>query len=332
MRFSVIIPNWNGCHHLGECLRTLAAQTFGDFETLLVDNASTDGSVAFVREHFPGVGIIELNENAGFAGGVNVGIRASRGEYVVLLNNDTAVESDWLMRLDRAISENPHIWLFASLLVNYYDRSRVDSAGDAFDLCLGPFKIGEREEVHRHLVRRMVFGACGGGGCYKHELFERIGLFDEDFFAYFEDSDLSFRANWHGLRCLAVPDAVIYHKIGGTSDADPARRDRFDIMRRRNYIFLIVKNYPSGFLLRYLPFIVASHCLAFLAAILRGRTGVALKTQREIVKGLPGMLAKRRLIMAQRRITNDDMRSRCSRKYGSWTGYLHKKITRGTGN
>lgn len=328
-RFSVIIPNWNGRHHLEECLQSLQRQSFRNYEVVLVDNASRDGSVPFVREHFPGVSILELGENHGFAGGVNAGIRASRGEYVVLLNNDTAVERDWLSHLDRAVTENRHIWLFASLLVNYYDHSLVDSAGDAFDLCLGPYKIGEREPVRQHLSRRLIFGACGGGGCYRRELFDRIGLFDEDFFAYFEDSDLSFRANWSGLRCLAVPEAVIYHKVGGTSDADRASRDRFDVMRRRNYIFLIVKNYPLEFLARYAPFIVASHCLTFLTMMLRGRIGVALSTQLEIVKGLPGMLTKRRRIMARRRITNAAMKSLCCHKYGSWTGFLRKKLSRG---
>src|SRR6185369_16742642 len=111
--------------------------------------------------------------------------------------------------------------------------------------------------------------------------------------------------NWSGMRCLAVSDAIIYHKVGGTSDVDRASRDRFDIMRRRNYLFLIVKNYPLEFLFRYVPFIAVSHCLTFLYNIMRGRIAVAFKTQLEIVKGLPGMLVKRQQIMANRRITNN---------------------------
>ena len=331
-RFSVIIPNWNGLRHLEECLHSLASQTFRAFEVVLVDNASTDGSVQFVRERFPEVRIVALHENHGFAGGVNAGIRASNGEYIVLLNNDTAVESDWLMRLNLAASENPDIWMFASMLVNYYDRTRVDSAGDSLDLCLGPYKIGELEPVQRHLDRRFIFGACGGGGGYKRELFDRIGLFDEDFFAYFEDTDLSFRANWSGFRCLSVPDAIIYHKVGGTSDADQASRDRFDIMRRRNYIFLIIKNYPIEFLIRYLPFILASHCLKFLFNTMRGRINVALTTQLKIAAGLPGMLIKRRWIMSDRQISNNEMKTICTSKYGSWSAFLRKKLTWGARN
>jgi len=194
------------------------------------------------------------------------------------------------------------------------------------DPCLGPYKIGEYQPVKQFTNHSLIFGACGGGGCYKRELFERIGMFDEDFFAYFEDIDLSFRANWAGFRCLSVPDAVIYHKVGGTSDTNQERRDRFDIMRRRNYFFLIIKNYPVRFLLQYFPFIFATHCLLFLANLLRGRFKVAFMTQWEILKGIPKMLPKRTMILANRKISDGEMLSRCLPKYGSWSGFLKHKF------
>ncbi len=314
--FSVIIPNWNGRYHLQECLDSLETLTCRDFETILVDNGSTDGSVEFVRERWPETRVVALPENVGFAAGVNRGIESSRGEFVVLLNNDTQVAPHWLKNLAAAIEENTDVWIFASRLLNYYERNVIDSAGDAFDLLRGPYKIGECARLGNFSERSFIFGACGGGGCYKRELFDRIGLFDEDFFAYFEDIDLSFRANWAGFRCLLVPDAVIYHKVGGTSDANRANRDRFDIMRRRNYIFLIVKNYPVEFQVKYFPFIFATHCLKFLANLMRGRFRVAFVTQWEIVKGLRKMFGKRQSIMAGRRITNAQMKSRCVPKHG----------------
>ncbi|HTP64262.1 MAG TPA: glycosyltransferase family 2 protein [Geobacteraceae bacterium] len=324
--FSVVIPNWNGCQHLQECLTALTRQTYKNFEVVFVDNASTDDSVIFVRQHFPQVKILEFQENIGFAGGVNAGIGVSHGLYVVLLNNDTAVESTWLENLEKAIRENPDISVFASKLVNYYNRKIIDSAGDGFDLFLGPYKIGESARSEIFDERRIVFGACGGGGCYKRELFERIGLFDEDFFAYFEDVDLSFRANWAGIRTLMVPDAIIYHKVGATSGANPSIRDRFDILRRRNYVYLIVKNYPFAFLVRYVPFIFVTHCLKFLLNLCRGRFRVAFMTQWEIVKGVPRMYLKRRAIMAERRISNSGMKSLCIPKYGGWWGFIKIKV------
>ena len=327
--FSVIIPNWNGRRHLAECLDSVGMQSFRDFETILVDNGSDDGSVLFVRERYPGVEIVALPENAGFAGGVNAGISAARGEYAVLLNNDTEVDPCWLENLARAVRENPDVWIFASKLLNYYDRNIIDTAGDALDLTLGPYKIGEYRPSDDFRERSFIFGACGGGGCYKRALFERIGLFDEDFFAYFEDVDMSFRANWAGFRCLSVPDAVIYHKVAATSGADSASKDRFDIMRRRNYICLIVKNYPVAFLVRHLPFIAATHCLKFIRNLCRGRFRVALMTQWEIATALPKMMAKRRVIMSARQIGTAEMKSRCVAKYGGWSQFIRKKLTFG---
>lgn len=324
--FSVIIPNWNGKQHLEECLNSLRHQLNQDFEILLVDNGSTDGSLDYVRTVFPEVRIEALPENLGFAGGVNHGIKAAHGQVIVLLNNDTEVDSLWLENLTLAIQEHPEIAIFASKLLNYYDRDTVDSAGDAVDLALGPYKIGEKDINHKYSERCTIFGACGGGGCYKREVFEKIGLFDEDFFAYFEDTDFSFRANWAGFRCLFVPDAVIYHKVGGTSDTDQARRERFDIMRRRNFFFLIIKNYPGMFLLRYFPFIFAAHCLLFAVNLLRGCFKVAFMTQWEILKGLPAMLTKRKMILSTRCITNTEMMSRCLPKYGGWAGFTKKKL------
>ncbi len=324
--FSIIIPNWNGKHHLEECLNALYVQTFTDSEIVLVDNGSSDGSEEFVSLMFPEVRIVALVDNTGFAAGVNRGIEVARGEYIVLLNNDTTVDRHWLENIARSIHENPNIWIFASKLLNYFDRNSIDSAGDAFDISLGPYKIGENEPSWNHREQRFIFGACGGGGCYKRELFDRVGFFDEDFFAYFEDVDLSFRANWAGCRCLSVPDAVIYHKVAATSGANRVNRDRFDIMRRRNYLFLIVKNYPFTFLLRYLPFIFASHGLKFILNLCCGRFRVAFMTQWEIVKGLPKMLKKRQVIMAGRQISNAEMKERCVSKYGGWWGFIRKKL------
>jgi GT2 family glycosyltransferase len=327
--FSVIIPNWNGKHLLKECLNSLAEQTFKNFEIILVDNGSDDGSVEFVRHICPIAVVLELRENIGFAGGVNAGIKVAKGSYFVLLNNDTAVDTSWLEHLASAIGENPNLYIFASKLLSYYNRNIIDSAGDAFVLSSGSYKIGEYKSTENFLERDFIFGACGGGGCYKRELFDKIGYFDEDFFAYFEDVDLSFRANWAGFRCLSVPDAIIYHKVAATSGTNSRIKDRFDIMRRRNYMFLIFKNYPVAFLLQYLPFIFAAHCLKFLLNLCRGRFRVAFMTQWEIVKGLPKMLEKRRKIMAGRSITNAEMKARCVPKYGNWWGFLRHKVATG---
>lgn len=324
--FSLIIPNWNGKVHLKECLDSVGWQTFTDFEAILVDNGSTDGSLDYAKVAFPEVRILPLPDNVGFAAGVNYGIEAAQGQFIVLLNNDTEVDPDWLKNLHAATREHPEIAIFASKLLNYYTRNTIDSAGDAVHLRSGPYKIGEGDITDKYSERSVIFGACGGGGCYRRELFDQIGCFDEDFFAYFEDVDLSFRANWAGFRCMSVPEAVIYHKVGGTSDTSPASKDRFDIMRRRNFIFLVIKNYPALFLWKYSPYILTVHCLLFLVNLLRGRFRVAFMTQWEIYKGLPGMIKKRKMIISTRRITDKEMLSRCLPESGGWTGFAKKKL------
>ena len=132
---------------------------FTGFETIVVDNHSRDGSAAFVRAYYPEVTLVTMPENRGFAGGVNAGIRAARGEYVALLNNDTEVDAGWLQALHQAIRDRPEVCIFASKLVNYFNRAVVDSAGDGVDLDLGPYKIGDGEPVERYNDRRLVFGS-----------------------------------------------------------------------------------------------------------------------------------------------------------------------------
>jgi GT2 family glycosyltransferase len=329
-KFSIIIPNWNGINHLGECLDAIDSQTFRDFEVILVDNGSIDGSPEFVRNNHPSVRIVKLCENLGFAAGVNAGIRSAQGEYICLLNNDTETDQHWLENLSVAIRDYPEVWIFASKLLKYYDRGVIDSAGDDYDLWLGPYKIGENQPTEAYTERRFIFGPCGGGGCYRRELFARVGFFDEDFFAYFEDVDLSFRANWRGFRSLFVPEAVIYHKVAATSGGDSLNRERFEIMRRRNYLLLLAKNYPASFLASYLPFILLAHFCKLLLNILRGRWRVAIKTQCEIAQKLPVMMEKRRAVMAGRSISNREMRARCSQKYGSMMGFFKGKLKRVT--
>ena len=311
-KFSVIIPNWNGERHLPDCLDALRNQICTDFQLVLVDNGSTDRSTFLVRTGWPDATIVELPENIGFAAAVNRGISVSRGRYVILLNNDTQAAQDWLAKLSKAVDENPELSIFASLLVNFYDRNAVDSAGDGMRLVSGPFKIGEKLSPKCFSLREYVFGACGGGGCYRKEIFNQVGLFDEDFFAYFEDADFSFRANWCGYRSMLVPDAVIYHKVGGTSNTTRQLIDKFDILRRRNFIFLVVKNYPLVSLIKYGPAILLIHVAKMLLNICKGRFRVAFQTQLNILRGLPKILAKRKLVMASRNVSSAEMISICS--------------------
>jgi GT2 family glycosyltransferase len=303
-RVTVVVPNWNGERFLSTCLGSLRRQTYGDFETVLVDNGSSDGSVAFVEENFPEVRIVRLPHNGGFTAAVNAGIGASEAEYVVLLNNDTEVEQRWLEALVRAADEHPEAGLFASKLVDFRDRRLLDGAGDALRKTGLPYRIGHGEiDRGQFEEEALVFGACAAGALYRRRLFDEVGVFDGDFFSNCEDGDLSFRAQLAGYRCLYVPDAVVYHmgsaSTGGKRSATNTR------LGTQNGINLLVKNLPASLVWRILPSVVAGHLYRLattslspeiLKAYLSGLAGA--------LRLLPKMLRKRKEIQGRRRVSD----------------------------
>lgn len=247
-RVSVVIPNYDGAHHLRECLDSLHTQTYKDFETIVVDNGSTDTSLKLMQEDYPWVQVMDLGENKGFAGGCNAGIRASDSEFVVLLNNDTRAEPDYLEHLVRAMDSTPEAGFAASKMLNYEPPHVIDSAGDFYSVRRSvPVNIGHGEPAESHAVSAWVFGACAGGAIYRRSLFDDVGLFDEDFFMICEDVDLDFRAQLAGHRCLYVPEAIVFHKRG-VSITVPSPQIR--ALALRNRIWAAGKGLPTGLLFR----------------------------------------------------------------------------------
>jgi hypothetical protein len=316
---SVIIPNFNGLRFLKPCLDSLRKQSFGDFEVIVVDNGSTDGSIEYLAGNYPEVKVRSLTRNFGFSRAVNEGIKVSRGKYIALLNNDTETDPGWLQELYYALERNPELGFCASKMINYYDRDTLDGAGDCFPRSCRPFKRGMGEKIFElYNTTKLVFGASAGAAIYRNELFETVGLFDEDFFAYFEDVDLSFRAQLLGFKCLYVPTAIVYHIGGGTLEVqvkascfnetkeilgNEKLRERTFLLSR-NRIYVIVKNVPFVLVLRYLPYIIgglmksfgynlfkSGHIKQFLSGVFRGITDI------------PRFLSKRKLILAHKKLS-----------------------------
>lgn len=222
---SVVIPNWNGEVFLSACLGSLAQQTYKHFEVVLVDNASTDDSLALVEKEFPWVKVIPLRENRGFAAALNEGVRRSHGQHIAPLNNDTEVASHWLEELVRALDSHPEVGICASKMLGLPDGEIIDSAGDGYCRYGFAFKIGRGElDRGQYDTFRNVFGASGGAALYRRSVLEDVGLFDEDFFMQCEDVDLSFGAQLRGYSCLYVPKAIAYHvgqpAASGTSSSN----------------------------------------------------------------------------------------------------------------
>lgn len=296
---SIVIVTWNGRHHLDACLTAVRAQEGVDVETILVDNGSTDGTVAYVGEQYPWVRIVALPENVGFAAGNNAGARAAQGRYLAFLNNDTAACPGWLRALRSGVDEGSRFTLTTSRIVYMHDPEVIDSAGDGLLRWGGAFKRYHGAPSSSADESREVFGVCGAAFLMPKALFEELGGFDEDFFASHEDVDLSYRARLLGQRCRYVADAVVRHRGSATL----GRVSAFAVFHgQRNLEWMWVKNSPASILWRTAP----GHLLYTLAAAAHfARAGLFVPFVRAKVAatlGLPAMLRKRAVIQRGRRV------------------------------
>jgi len=303
VELSVIIVNWNGKEFLKTCLNSLQTQTFRDFKVILVDNGSSDSSVEFVRENFPEVEINALDKNYGFAKGNNIGIvetlKDKDVKYIALLNNDTKVDKNWLQELVKVAGSDEKIG-FCQPKILFLDNPRIiEEVGLGIERNGSVYQVGRQEEnngQYEHTVE--VFGVSACATLCRTEMLAQIGLFDEDFFAYYEDVDLTTRARLAGWKCMYIPEAVVYHKHSGTSIKDSPFKMYFGT---RNKYYYIIKNLPTDIVLKFL---VGQAILTVLSiierVILRDTKSIwtsdsYLKGNFDAIKNIPKMLKKRRI-------------------------------------
>jgi len=302
-RVSVIIPTWNGWALLEPALESLERQTYRDFEVIVVDNGSTDGTEEHLARRFPDVRLIRFPENRGFAPAVNAGISEGRGEFIVLMNNDTEAEPGWIGALVRALDEHPEVGSCASRMLDFYDRSRIDAAGDRLGIMASQIGHGMPDGPEFD-VPRYVLSACAGASAYRRSALDDVGLFDERFFAYMEDVDLGVRLQFAGYRCLYVPDAVIYHKGSATASRIAGRR--FYLLMR-NSLFVFFQYMPLRRLLLWGPAILAVPVL--LSVLRRQPLHLAFRALADFVRDLPTVIRRRRQVIRNRRIPWSEFRS-----------------------
>lgn len=239
-KVTVIIPNYNGLSFMEPCMAALGRQNCRDFDVLVVDNGSTDGSAEWLREQK--IPSVFLTENTGFSGAVNTGIRAVRTPYVILLNNDTEAEPDYVGQLLRAIEASPKIFSVSPKMVQMYRRELMDDAGDMYSIMGWAYQRGVGQETGRYDRPCHIFSACAGAAIYRREIFEEIGYFDEMHFAYLEDIDVGYRAKIAGYYNRYCPQAVVYHVGSGTSGS---KYNSFKVrLAARNNVYLNYKNMP----------------------------------------------------------------------------------------
>jgi GT2 family glycosyltransferase len=244
MGVSVVIPNYNGAKYLKACLDSLMEQSLKADEIIIVDNDSKDSSIQYIIDNYKDrVTLVTMDKNHGFSIAVNEGIKRSKSEFVALLNNDTELHKNWLERLYNCINKDDKIFSVSSKMLRFIERDIIDDAGDEYTLFGWSSKIGDGQPSSKQEVSREVFSSCAGAAIYRKSILEEIGLFDENFFAYLEDMDISYRARVYGYKNYYESGAKVYHIGSATSGS---RHNSFKVrLAARNNIYLIYKNMPN---------------------------------------------------------------------------------------
>ena len=261
-KVTIVIPNWNGMKYIRQCLDSLQEQSVGQVPVIVVDNGSTDGSRECVRDEYPWVQLISMDQNYGFCRAVNEGIKASQSKYVILLNNDIRADKEFVKALLLRAEKNEHLFSCQAKMLQMDRTDYIDNAGDQYCALGWAYTRGKDCPADMFTRAEQIFSACGGAVLYRKSVFEQIGMFDEAHFAYLEDVDIGYRAQICGYENWYEPEAVVYHK---GSAATGSRHNAFKVSHAsRNNIYLIYKNMARWQILINLPFLFAGCLVKFL--------------------------------------------------------------------
>ncbi len=313
MSVAVVVPNWNGRHLLPECLESLSRQTI-PARVIVVDNGSEDGSADLVKSRHPDVVLVELEHNHGFAGGVNRGIQAAvadGAEFVALFNNDARADEAWLEHLVATMRAHDDVGIVTSKVLQA-DGRHFDAAGSSYSVWGLPVPRGREElDVGQYDAAEYVFSGIGGASLYRAQLLNEIGLFDEDFFIYFEDDDLGFRAQLAGWKARYEPSSVAHHRLSATMSKQP-RLSRHHMIK--NCFFVFHKDMPMPLYLRYLPRFLVGFLMVVGITAKQGHYGAIASASREILKSARALARKRRSVQRSRVVSIQYLESMLSRR------------------
>ena len=303
---AVIVLNWNGKSDSLACIDALGRQTL-KHDIIAVDNGSEDSFFNEIQTNHPEIISVRNDKNMGFAGGVNSGIRIAieHGyKYIALINNDAKPEKDWLNNLFQTIAIDKSTGIVTGKLLK--TDGSIDSTGDLYTSWGLPYPRGRGEKDNGQYDKKQeVFAASGGASLYRVEMLKDIGLFDEDFFAYYEDVDISFRARLAGWKIIYEPKAVAYHKIGATSSKIKGFTTYQTI---KNLPFLMWKNVPLSLMPKVLPRLFVAHSAIAFSALSRGHFIPVIKGYFMSCLLLPKKLYERHLIQSSKKISTDGLR------------------------
>lgn len=310
-KVSIIIPNWNGKKFIEVCLRSVLASQFDEtYEVIVVDNGSTDGSREMAQAIFDGqtevcvpdtvrTHSVHLPKNMGFARACNEGMYNAQGEYIVLLNNDVEVATDWLQELVAGMERHPDCGMGTSKMIQYDNHDQFYNTGDVFDIrCAGGGRGFGVMNTGQYEEEEYVFGACAGAGIYRRSLFEEIGYFDEDFFIFAEDVDINLRAQLVNQRCIYLPKALVYH--WGTATVG-FNSNRHVFLFCRNDLFVLVKNYTLKEFCMFAKRITRRIFERAVDYSLEGQGRSLFLSRLSFLWFLPGMVVRRIALQGQRK-------------------------------
>lgn len=305
---AIIVVNWNGLEDLPACLSSLQLQT-QSAEIVVVDNGSVDGSVEFLTEKFSGITLLPQSKNYGFTGGVNIGMEYAlkhNFNYIALFNNDAIADKNWLKHLVTALEKNKKLGI-ATCKLTTIDKSHIDSTGDIYTSWGLPYPRGRGEAFSTKYDKDTeIFGASGGASVYRSAMLREVGLMDDKYFAYYEDVDLSFRAQLAGWKVAFVPKSVAFHKIGGTSGKI---KGFTTYQTMKNLPMAFWKNVPRSLMPIILPRFTLAYTLFAGRALISGRGIPAIKGMLVFIKNIPYIIGQRRSIQKNRRVSNDYIKS-----------------------
>ena len=321
MTVAVIIVNWNGADLLRQCLESLERQTRRPDRIVVVDNASTDDSLARAETHLRDVQLVRLDANVGFAEANNIGARAAGAvDALALLNPDAVADRAWLDALVQAAERDPAAASFASQIRLAATPDYLDGAGDSYHVSGRAWRNGHRTASSDWpATDAEVFAPCAAAALYRREAFEEVGGFDARYFCYFEDVDLGFRLRLRGHRCLYVHSAIVHH----VSSALSGYRSDFAVYHgERNMVWTFVKNMPGPLLWLYLPQHLALNLAALAYYPFRRQGRAIIKAKIDALRGLPNALRQRRPV--QSGVRTDPWSLRRAMRRGLTAPYLSR--------
>lgn len=299
---SIIIVSYNSREDLGECIPSLVGQDYSDFEVIVVDNNSADETVSFVEKNYPSIKVIRNKENYGPAKGYNIGITASRGKYVVLLNPDTVVEKAWLPELVRVMEADEGIAACQSRVLLYNKPDTINTEGNdvnylGFTWCRN---YGKKNTDDGGIQETLGLSVCSA--ILRRNVLEEVGLFDEDFFMYLDDTDLGLRMQLLGYKVVCSARSIVYHKYKFL----PGKRKLYYL--ERNRLLVLLKVYRTKVLLKVLPVFLFMEMGLLAISILQGWFKEKIESYVWIIRRWRLVKAKRKSIRREKRFTDRILR------------------------